>query len=1045
MKPLILKMSAFGPFADEVEIPFYQFDSQGLFLITGNTGAGKTTIFDAISFALYGNTSGITRTVDMVRSDFTSPESETYVYLEFLHKGKKYIVKRNPQYLRPKKSGTGMTFQSADAVLTYPDGRIETGIKNVTNCIEELLCIDWKQFKQLAMIAQGEFLNLILANGNERGAILRKVFNTQKYADMQKNLKEMASSLKRECEESDNTIIRYLFDISFDENNDFFQPIKEWRKSPSVHSANEIIALLEKILIDDKNKVKTFRDKLNKIVDEISKISVEYELAKVNNDKLDKRNNLISDRKQMLGREDEIRNKKEQYTLSQRAVNTVKPFEDKYIREKKERNGLIAFIEITEEKISKSEKKIIELMVKMKQLEENLPLAEKINVCIKEVESQINLYNDVNELNRELGELQIKKKEILALLCNNENEKYELEKNKNSLSDELKKLEDVDERFLICAKRLNEVKQSLNKIKQMLDEYNDILEDKKSLEKVQNQFLELERQYKIKNEECNNADAEFMRAQAGIMASNLKYNEQCPVCGSTTHPCKAKLSETLITEAELKKLKEKTLELHKAVDNLSHKCGELKTRYDLNTERLNSQIKEIFNIETDSLDIKYFLNEQSEKYFNEWKELKTEYESLLNSRENKRRSKEKLQKITEKIDEICLSINSEKAKLNQVEIEISKLDERLKLIRGQLKYSSKEEAIKKIEEYKKEYIRLKSEFEVASKEYNDCNVETESLKAVLANNKQKLIELEKSYTKAQQDFIQKLRECGFEDEKDYHNYLISDEELHSMNEEINNYENTMRIINERIAQLENETKDLEIVNLQDILNKKEELIQEKTLYDEVIQSLSSKISNNSMIYSQVSAEMKSQNDKRNKFMLVDELSKTANGELAGKQKLAFEHYIQAFYFERILHEANKRLKSMTDGRYELLRKEEASDNRINAGLEIDIMDYYTGKIRSAKSLSGGEAFKASLSLALGLSDVIQSFAGGIEVDTMFIDEGFGALDSESLESAITTLNTLTEGNRLVGVISHVESLKEKIEKKIIVLKGVSGSTIKCKI
>ena len=241
MKPLMLKMSAFGPFADVVDVPFFSLDSQGLFLITGNTGAGKTTIFDAISFALYGNTSGITRTVDTVRSDFALPSNETFVYLEFLHKGKRYTVKRNPQYIRPKKSGVGTTPQAADAVLTYPDGSVITGANNVTKSIEQLLCIDWKQFKQVVMIAQGEFLNLILADSNERGAILRKVFNTQIYADIQIKLKDMALTLKKECIESDNTIVQHLSDINCDENSDSFQLINEWKLSPSIQDRKSVV------------------------------------------------------------------------------------------------------------------------------------------------------------------------------------------------------------------------------------------------------------------------------------------------------------------------------------------------------------------------------------------------------------------------------------------------------------------------------------------------------------------------------------------------------------------------------------------------------------------------------------------------------------------------------------------------------------------------------------------------------------------------------------------------------------------------------------
>ncbi|HHX56594.1 MAG TPA: SMC family ATPase, partial [Clostridiales bacterium] len=907
MKPLMLKMSAFGPFADVVDVPFLSLDSQGLFLITGNTGAGKTTIFDAISFALYGNTSGITRTVDTVRSDFALPSNETFVYLEFLHKGKRYTVKRNPQYIRPKKSGVGTTPQVADAILTYPDGSVITGANNVTKSIEQLLCIDWKQFKQVVMIAQGEFLNLILADSNERGAILRKVFNTQIYADVQMKLKDMASTLKKECTESDNTIVQHLSDINCDENSDSFQLINEWKLSPSIHKAKDIFIALEKILTTSEEKIGITKEELVKIENEISKNAVEYEIAKLNNDKLTKLGNLNTEKSQMLDKADEISKKNEEYSFSQKAINIVKPFEEKFIREKNDRNEITVFIVDTNEKASELEGSIAELKAELEQSEQKLPMADEINLRVKKTESELDLYDSAFELSKSLEELKKKKESVFSLITNKDTEKGNLEKEQSKISSELKELDNVEEDFFLCDKKLSDVKQMSDKIEQMLDEYNKNLIDKKALEKSQEQFLELEKQYKLKNGECSNADSEFLQAQAGIMASGLQDNEKCPVCGSTSHPCKATLSETLITESELKQLKEETAELYKAVDKLSHECGTLKARYELNYEKLDSQVKTTFQIGTDLVDINAVLAEQSEKNLCERKTLELEYKKLQKDKEKKLESKEKLQKIIDEIIEIDGIINSKKTRLTEIDIEIGKVDERIKSINKQLSYRSKEEAIQKINDDKEKYNQIKSEFENANKNYNECNVEIESLKAVLLNNEQKLSELEKSHAKAEQKFIQKLNECGFENEETYHKYLISNDDLQLLIDEINEYKDRMMLINENITQLETETKDIEIVCLTDIISKKEALIEGKKLHDETIQKLSNNISNNNRIYLKVDKELKSLNDKRDKFMLVNELSKTANGDLVGKQKLAFEQYIQAFYFEKVIHEANKRL------------------------------------------------------------------------------------------------------------------------------------------
>ncbi|NLP25894.1 MAG: AAA family ATPase [Clostridiales bacterium] len=1044
MKPLMLKMSAFGPFADIVEIPFHQLDSQGLFLITGNTGAGKTTIFDAISFALYGNTSGRTRTTATIRSDFAPLTIETFVYLEFLHKGKKYTVKRNPEYLRNKKNNeAGTTTHKADAVLTYPDGSVITGNTKVTKDIERLLCIDWKQFKQVAMIAQGEFLNLILEDGKERSAILRKVFNTQIYEDLQIKLKDISLSLKKGCEESENLIIRYLSDINCDEDNAFYQFIKEWKESPSIHKANEIFVVLEKLLAYDKEKLDTTKNELNRIEKEISKISVEHERAKVNNERFEKLENFIEEKKQMLEKEDEIEDKIERYSFSQKAVNIIRFYEDKFIREKNEKDSLIAFIKKTNKELSDSKEKLNESWERLEESNAKLDIAENINMSIKETENQLDLYDNLLKLKNTSKELHEDKENLLKLLSIEENKREELKKLEIKVSNELKRLENVDKDFLLCDGELNRVKQISDKIEQMLYEYNNILNDEKALEKAHKQFLELEEQYKHKDIECRSADAEFLHAQAGIMASKLIDNEECPVCGSTSHPNKASLSETLITQSELKLLKEETATLHEAMSKLSHKCGELKTKYKLNSEKLETQIRDALKIETKLIDIDKTLAEQSEINLKERQIIEREHKKLQNDIENNIKNKEKLKDITVEIEEVEKNISERKNYLNELEIEIGKLEERIKSI--SLKYDSKEEAIKKINEDRKEYNRLKSEYEMANKNYTDCTIEIQSLKAVLENNEEKLTLLKESYIKAEFEFTQKLKECNFKNEEDYRKYLISDDELQALNNEINEYKERKILISENINQLEIETKDKEIVSISKIMEKQKILAELKKSSGEIMQEVSNRIGNNNIIHFRVSDELKGLDERRSEFMLVEELSEVANGEIKGKQRLAFEQYIQAFYFEKVIHEANKRLKLMTSGRYKLMRKEEASDHRVKAGLEIEIMDYYTGKPRSIKSLSGGELFKASLSLALGLSDVIQSFAGGIEVDAMFIDEGFGSLDSESLESAIETLNTLTAGNRLVGIISHVEELKERIDKQIIVSKDINGSTVKYKI
>ena len=362
-------------------------------------------------------------------------------------------------------------------------------------------------------------------------------------------------------------------------------------------------------------------------------------------------------------------------------------------------------------------------------------------------------------------------------------------------------------------------------------------------------------------------------------------------------------------------------------------------------------------------------------------------------------------------------------------------------MKSSLEYEDSKQAAASIKKWKLNLGSLKEAFNKAEEAYHSLKNKLDGNNILLTDQRKRLTITTQSKQQAFEAYAAKLIECSFPDEETYHQARKTESEINFLKDSIEKYKNQVKTVEQNIQRLTKETENKERQNMEQLERVKQRLDQEIKQVEDSIKMLIVRSGINVPIAEALDEAIAKADVYQQEYMLVSNLSKTANGELAGRQKLAFEQYVQASYFNRVLFEANKRLKIMSNNRFELRRREEAADLSSKTGLDMDVLDHYTGRIRSVKSLSGGESFKASLSLALGLSDVIQSYAGGVEIDTLFVDEGFGALDSESLEQAIQTLAGLTEGNRLVGIISHVSELKERIDRQLVVKKSNSGSTI----
>lgn len=906
MKPLKLTMSAFGPYAAEVTIDFTLLGKRGVYLITGDTGAGKTTIFDGITFALYGEASGNSRESDMLRSKYAKPETPTFVKLEFLYHGDIYCVRRNPEYMRPSKKGTGMTTEKADALLTYPDGRIVTKTKEVTKALVELIGLDRNQFTQIAMIAQGDFLKLLLAKTEERSKIFREIFDTKLYQVLQERLKAESGSLRGQYEDLTKSIRQYMDGIRF----------KEALKEGTI---GETLECLERLLAEEKQEIEGWGQELTRIEEKLFRIQKE-----------------LAEAKAIEGNKREIE------------------------RISKELEIRIPKLAVMKDRFSEEEKK--------------KPEMEKLLRAILSEEEKLPLYEETEKWDglrkKREKESAVLRKEIETIRKQREEGLEKIKKMKEALGG-LENLEVIFVQLSQEEKWLNEQKTKARNLKKLLLDYKGA-EDR--LSKAQEAYRDASERSRAIRERCEIMEQSFLDAQAGILAKGLKEGEACPVCGATHHPNPAQMSVTICTEDERKRAKQESRMMEEKVAVLSEKAGAVKGEWEGIRKQILERGTELFGKLPESLYMA--LEERIILLKNQDEEWKKRQLWANESMKQKSLLEDQVRKGEQLTEEWGKTVEKKEQEYHRVKTECAVLEERHEKALQGLTYQTYEEAF-----------------------------------SALESKKRRKKELEMSYQEA---------------EKAYRNIL----------EEIEKKKAQIRTLEEQVG--EKETKDAEVlIRLQEecmtekkeILEKKEKAWTDYRMNETAVRAIQEQYEKIQIV--------------EQRWMLVKSLSNTANGNVSGKEKIMLETYIQMTHFNRIIARANTRFMIMSGGQYELKRREEAGNLRSQSGLELDVVDHYNGSIRSVRTLSGGESFQASLALALGLSDEIQSAAGGIQLDAMFIDEGFGSLDEEALNQAMKALIGLADGNRLVGIISHVAELKERVEKQIIVMKQRSdGSKIK---
>lgn len=1052
MKPVKLIMSAFGSYAGEVAIDFSEVQ-HGLFLITGDTGAGKTTIFDAVTYALYDQTSGGVREGSMMRSQYAGEDVETYVEYTFSYRQDLYTVRRNPEYMRlgKRKYADGskrLVKEAAKVELILPDGMAFQGKKKeIDQKIEEIIGLDAEQFTQIAMIAQGDFLKLLHAESKERKKIFSKIFQTKLYYKVQEELKDRAKKLYIQLEDNKKDQQREIERVEYGKDSRW---AAEWDEQKNIAAADgdELVRVLKEILREDgavqKKKIQE-SETLQQKIDDIRGRQKEGEML----------NALFADYEKARNEQRKLQAEEADYQGLEvsiekgRRAESVAPFGRHWIEaqeavknaevlaarlkewlqhadvEMKEKKRLAAVLE------RKRQEKEPGLQERIVRLRDSLPEYEKISVMENELR-QLKKRGEENA--RAYGQFSKKLQQVKEQI-----EKLRIEQ------EELSGCEVERERQERKAQESRAYMDALASLAGKLLQINGICREYRVKKEALDQKMSAYRQASQIYEETYSA---FLSEQAGILARELKPGSPCPVCGSCEHPKIRQLSGRAPSQKEVEAAKQRRDRAEEERDHqaaiLQETAGSLRAEQDVFAAEYRRILgKELTEQDWKSLKgldekIRQEQKEGSKTLEDEIAKLKTAQQKTEKFTQNKM-VLEQCEKQAASLEEVVKQTEQE---VRETALKTSQAEENLEQKRTSLPYTSKTEVEKDLSELQiqwknlrdaavnsqKESQELEGEFQRKTGEWESAGMNLERLKA----------EREKACT----SYEEAMKKAGFAGEAEYEEAKAFQAEVKVMQEKLNGYRRRKDENAGTVLSLSRQINGRQPADLEVLRAEASGYGQQKQQAEAEQMEVYGRIRKNKDVLEYLKKYFEKNGNLRSRYELVNNLSRTANGGLSGSAKMDFETYIQRQYFKQILYAANQRLGQMTANEFMLLcRETDKLGSQGQVGLDLDVYNMVNDSVRDVKTLSGGESFMASLSMALGLADIVQNTAGAIRLDTMFIDEGFGSLDDAAREQAMKVLNDLADEQRIVGIISHVNELKEQIDKKLIVKKTEKGSEV----
>lgn len=1082
MKPTKLVMQAFGAYAEQTEIDFTQFEEKGLFLICGDTGAGKTTIFDAISYALYGEASGSYRDTKNLKSEYVDKKVESFVDFYFTHQGKDYHVCRKPSFKYTNRNGK--PDEQAEKVIFYqPDGTTLEGAKNVDGtkekpgAIPQLLNMDAGQFMQVAMIAQGEFWKLLNAKTNERTEILRTIFQTDAYKKLElklKNRMDVSFAARKEKEQSISQSFREvkvepaeisegisgilaedLVEDSEEQPRSVVQRIcdlqEKLQDSKAVWNIEEMLTLLQAVIGEDTEKAKQKETVLAQAEEELQKLQGTLVSAKDNNAILERYARTKEEREVLESQKGLFEERRIQLDRTKQATYKVKPEYDAWSAKEHEWERTKQLITDGAQTLADCQTRAGMADAKVKETEALRPEAEQCQKIVDKVREEEPRYKEREMLQHELGQIQLQ-------LATQEQQEAALVTAEQMLQKRIGELQEQQAVWKEEPQQLAQAQAAHDKLLDSQKKTESIAKNlipawrrkQQELEEAQREYRKNQDAYESAKEAFTHADRLYRANLVGILASDLAEGEPCPVCGATHHEKLATLVEASVTEEQCKELKAAEEKKLDAFNQATASASSLRADVQVKGQQIKEEIRGYMTPEfiggVEALEELIVIFERQRAKL---------VDAVAQSREQMDTLQQNCEKLREVEAMLARAQGTEMARL--AEQRKSLVEERQSLIAKQaasqatlaalqtLSYPDWEAAMQAGNHALARVTEIQTALDTAAKEKKSADEAVARVQASIATQKQALEQQKSDAQMLKQRLNEKLTACQFASVEEMQAQVATDAEIHAEETKLADYDKKVTEVAARLSQLEQEqdARHRTLVDLEQLQQEHtSKRVQVETLRT-ALQAITFRIQNNcekqQNIRAQQVAYEKAKKENDTSYRLYTLVSgQTRNG------KITFEQYIQAAGFDSILQAANRHLLPMSDNQFQLYRQTNAVGKQTNTFLDLEVLDISTGKRRPVGNLSGGESFKASLSLALGLSDTIAENRGGIQMDALFVDEGFGTLDSKSLEETKDALLSMSGENKLVGIISHRDELMD-IPQKLRVTKGRGGSQIQMEL
>ena len=1063
MKPVKLIMSAFGPYAGRVpDIDFAQFEEKGLFLISGDTGAGKTTIFDAICFALFGTTSGTYRDTANLRSEYAKEGTQSYVDFYFSHQNRQFHIWRSPSYVRRKKKNAqkGAFITEKEKAVFYAEGEAPIeGIKEVKNAVARLLHINEKQFMQLAMISQGQFWKLLNAKTEERTQILRTIFMTEGYKRIELILKDRMGNGWGKKETAEKSIVQYFSDVKADAQDEEAAKLEELqafaKTSGGAWNLEQMMEITDQVIAADTRRQAQIETELEKAEGDLKEKQNHLATARQNNQFLERVQKLEQESADLREQEEEIRAQEALLKRQQLATRKIYPAYVSWSGKSREAAQTAKQIAEKTEEREACEQRVGEAASKAAGAKER---SKKLDVLQRTIHT-------INAEEEKYQKREALEKKMTALL----EERKRLQEEETALGAEQEKLksriESLKNTMLALALRPQELLKAEAEEKELeaLEEAVRSVFEKQVKERDRREAdsAQKARLFKTAFSAYQSANADRIRAEeildscrAGILAAGLREGEKCPVCGSVHHPSPARLPAESITEAEYEQFKHTEELLRQKKETQLTLAEKAKTALEEYEEQMRASVLDCLEnsalgpgrqeqMQGQTLDALLDVLKDSEEELRQRKKTNTaRIAALEKDCDLRKRSGEELEQAageeTDRLEGRWLRLAEAKTETENGILRSGTALEALK----ELSCPDLSSALARKEKAQKEVQDINADLEASAQEMTKAERELTGITTALRMLRERLEKQQMEESALKEALEEKLAVHHFASAEDMLESAATEEELTAAEKRILAYRQDVLANQAKLKQAREDAAGktmVDIASLRRTCEALEACVGRMRMNENTV---SNRIAGNQRIKKNMEDRRGDLEAARREYQTCKRLYELVRGT-TGNGKITLEQYIQAAGFDGILAAANRRLYPMSDGQFQLYRREDGleSDKKSNHFLDLEVLDHYTGKRRPVGNLSGGESFKASLSLALGLSDTVSSNLGGVQMDALFVDEGFGTLDRKSIDATMETLLNLSGTGKLVGVISHREEMIENIPQQICVTKTREGSRI----